>query len=137
MVSSGCVDEESAARGGAGSGRSSGSRHTSERGEGIHVLRVIGHAREIAVGVLIPLVLEELVADAHLDVTPSPEKMSSETFCAFQPKRVIVPSFLFLLGEPEIVRPETDTFARPRIPSACFVFELAAMLAAIVVPSMQ
>ena len=34
----------------------------------LHVLHVVGHARGIAIRVLLPLVLEELVGDAHLDV---------------------------------------------------------------------
>ena len=58
--------------------------------------------------------------------------MSSETFCAFHPKRVIVPSLPFLFATPEIVRPETEIFARPRIPSWLFWVAFAARLARIV-----
>jgi hypothetical protein len=46
--------------------------------------------------------------------------MRSETFWAFHPNRVIVPSLPFLFASPEIVRPDTEMFARPRIPSALF-----------------
>ena len=46
----------------------------------------------------------------------SPEKMSSDLFCAFHPKRVMVPSFPLVLN-------------RPRMPSACFLNVFAARFA--------
>src|SRR5690349_7661063 len=63
----------------------------------------------------------------------SPEKSSSDLFCAFQPKRATVPSLPLLLVWPEMVRPETEKFARPRVPSGClapaFAWALARMVA--------
>src|SRR6266852_4127912 len=50
----------------------------------------------------------------------SPANKSSDLFCAFQPKRAMVPSLPFLLVMPVIVRPATWKFALPLIPNACF-----------------
>src|SRR6185312_12597525 len=61
----------------------------------------------------------------------SPEKSSSDLFCAFQPKRATVPSLPLLLVWPETVRPATEKLARPRMPSGCLEPALACALARI------
>src|SRR5258708_3718866 len=51
----------------------------------------------------------------------SPEKRSSDLFCAFQPNRAIVPSLPLLLVMPGMVRPATWKFALPFIPNPAFI----------------
>src|SRR5262245_21041431 len=59
----------------------------------------------------------------------SPENISSDLFCAFHPKRAIVPSLPLLFVCPLIVRPARKKLARPRIPSEAFCEALAARFA--------
>src|SRR5215472_10072713 len=54
----------------------------------------------------------------------SPAKISSDVFCAFQPKRVTVPSLPLVLGEPVILM----RLGRPPMPSVALPLAVAVRL---------